>query len=327
MAKVSLVYWPRLPLARKAITEKLAAEPGVRLTISENLNEVIAALPGAAGLILSDADKIQARRVLEAIAATRDSFRWIQFITAGRDGFEAAGLPEGVEVTGPGLGVSPVVAEHAMALLLALMRQIPAAAASTAAAEWNRNLMSQMQSLEGRTIAIYGTGRIGREIARRARPFGTELVGISRSGSAVQDFDRVVAAHDASGALSGFDVVIAALPLTDETARMFDEAFFSALKPGAIFVNIARGRLVDQHALIQALESGHLSAAALDVADPEPLPGDDPLWKAPNLLVTAHLSGAGSQPSQARIANEVLGNFRRLSAAGRFAGSSKVAGP
>ena len=319
MVEVPLIYWPRIPLARKLIIEKLSAEPGVRLTVAESLDEAIAKLPGAAGLILADTAPDQARRVLDAIEATRDSFRWMQFVTAGCEGFEAAGMPEGVEVTGPGLGVSPVVAEHAIALLLALLRQIPAAAAATAAANWDRSLLAKMQSLEGRRMAIYGTGRIGREIARRARPFGVEVVGMSRSGSAVEDFDQVIAAADAAVALGSFDVVIAALPLTKDTALMFNAAYFAALKPGAIFVNVARGGVVDQPALISALESGHLAAAALDVAEPEPLPRDHPLWKAPNLLVTAHLSGAGSPASQARITNEILGNFRRLLAAGRFA--------
>jgi phosphoglycerate dehydrogenase-like enzyme len=319
MAAIPLVYWPRIPLARKPITERLTAEPGVRLTVAESPDELDAALPGAAGLILADAGPEEARRVLDRIEATRDSFRWMQFVTAGRDGFEAAGLPAGVEVNGPGLGVSPVVAEHAVALLLALMRQIPAAASATAAARWDRGLMARMQSLEGRRVAIYGTGRIGGEIARRAGAFGSEVVGISRSGRPAEGFERVLAAADAGAEAGGFDVVIAALPLTEATAGMFDDAFFAGLKPAAVFVNVARGGVVDQPALIRALEGGRLAGAALDVAEPEPLPAGDPLWQAPNLLITAHLSGAGSPASQARIVDEILGNFRRLTAAGRFA--------
>lgn len=319
MAEIPLVYWPRIPLARKVIIERLTAEPNVRLTVVESPEELETALPGAAGLILADAAADVARRVLDRIEATRGSFRWMQFVTAGRDGFEAAGLPEGIEVNGPGLGVSPVVAEHAMALLLALMRQIPAVARATADADWNRGLMPGMQSLEGRRIAIYGTGRIGSEISRRAGAFGAEIVGVSRSGRPAEGFDRVLGSADADAARASFDVVIAALPLSEDTAGMFDAAFFAALKPGAVFVNIARGGVVDQPALIGALQDGSLAAAGLDVTEPEPLPPGDPLWKAPNVLISAHLSGAGSPASQARIGDEILGNFRRLAAAGRFA--------
>lgn len=319
MTGIPLVYWPRIPLARKVIVERLTAEPDVRLTVVESPEELDAALPGAAGLVLADAAADVARRVLDRIEATRATFRWMQFVTAGRDGFEAAGMPEGIEVNGPGLGVSPVVAEHAMALLLGLMRQIPAVAEATADADWNRGLMPGMRSLEGRRIAVYGTGRIGGEISRRARAFGAEIVGVSRSGRPAEGFDRVLASADAEAERASFDVVIAALPLTGDTAGMFDAAFFAALKPGAVFVNVARGGVVDQPALIGALRSGSLAAAGLDVTEPEPLPPGDPLWKASNVLISAHLSGAGSPASQARIGDEILGNFRRLAAAGRFA--------
>src|ERR1022692_2008180 len=121
-----VVYWARLQLARRQILDALQAVPGAELTVVETLADLLAALNGAEALILYDAPPEQARQVLDALAAPDHTVRWMHFLTAGREGFDAVGLPAGVAVTTPAGCVSPTVAEHAMTLLLALVRRVPA---------------------------------------------------------------------------------------------------------------------------------------------------------------------------------------------------------
>src|SRR5690554_2559159 len=121
-----VVYWARLQLAKRQVIEALQAVPGAELTVVEQLPDLLAALKGADALIAYDAPPPQAKQVVEALSAEDNSVRWMHFLTAGREGFDAVGLPANVAVTYPAGCVAPTVAEHAMALLLALMRRVPA---------------------------------------------------------------------------------------------------------------------------------------------------------------------------------------------------------
>ena len=315
---VRVVYWPRIPLAKQLILSGMGEQPDAELVVCESVDDMPEALAGAQGMILSDTGADEAKRILEMIRAA-SSLRWMHFVTAGSEGFDAAGLPDSVTVTRPGLGVSPGVAEHAMALLLGVVRQLPAVAAATVAREWDRSLGPAMRSIEGMWVAIVGTGKIGREIARRAAGFDCEVVGVARGAREEPGFARVVAIDEADALWPETDAVVAAVPLTDKTRRIFGEAFFGRLRRGAFFVNVSRGGVVDQKALAEALRSGALAGAGLDVTEPEPLPADSPLWTCPNTLISAHLSGAGNVQNQQRIAGDVTENFERLLRDGHFA--------
>src|SRR4051812_34118800 len=122
---MKIVYWKRLPLAAAAVTAELTSVAGAHIAICETLAEVLAALPGAEGLVLFDAPAADAKPVAEALRAPGSTVRWMHFLSAGREGFEAVGLPGGVAITYAAGGAAPAVAEHAMALLLALGRRLP----------------------------------------------------------------------------------------------------------------------------------------------------------------------------------------------------------
>jgi phosphoglycerate dehydrogenase-like enzyme len=141
---------------------------------------------------------------------------------------------------------------------------------------------------------IVGFGHIGQEIAKRVRAFEAKVVGVRRSTSEHPLADTIITLDRLTDYLPQADVVVLACPLNEQTKGLANSAFFQHLKPGATFVNIARGKLVDQPALIEALQEETLAHAILDVFDPEPLPPDSPFWDMAKITVTPHSSNAGS---------------------------------
>lgn len=310
-----VVYWARMRLAKERIIAAVEAVPGAQLTVVETIDELMPELPGADALLLADAPPDMARKVKDALSSPENTVKWMHFLTAGREGFEAVGLPDGVAVTYPAGGVAPAVAEHAMTLLLAVTRRVPAMLAEQAKRNWSRETVSaNARSIEGMTMAIVGYGQIGREIARRAKGFGVHTIGLSRTARADEFLDESHGLDDLKPVLGRADIVMIAIALTDETRHLINADTIAAAKPGFILVNVARGGLVDQVALAEALVSGQIFGAGLDVVDPEPLPADDPLWEAPNLIVSPHFAGGASIESQKRLASGAAENLERLMA-------------
>jgi phosphoglycerate dehydrogenase-like enzyme len=309
-----VVYWARLPLAKARIIERLGRVAGCDLDVVDKLEQVLAALPGAEALVLFDAPVAEARQIVQALAAPGNTVRWMHFISAGREGFEAVGLPRGIVVSYAAGAVAATVAEHAMALMLALGRRIPEIAAQTGERRWDRAAAARATSLEGQTLAIVGLGHVGAELARRARAFGMRVVAVTRSAKPSPDVDAVAGLDALYRVLGEADVVAVAIALTGETHHLIDAAALAACRRGATIVNIARGGVIDQAALGDALRSGRIGAAGLDVTDPEPLPADDPLWACPNVLISPHFAGAGSRASVERLAASVVDNLERLRA-------------
>lgn len=307
-----VVYWARLGLARPQVTAALHAVHGAELTVVEKLPDLLAALAGAEALVTYDAPPPDARQVVAAITAPGATVRWMHILTAGREGFEAAGMPRGVPVTWAAGAVAPTVAEHAMALLLALARRVPEMVVQTREARWDRALAARAVSLEGGTLALIGFGHIGREVARRARGFGMRVEALTRSPAADPLLDAALPLDALHDVLPRADAIVVALALTPGTRHLLSADAFARCRPGALLVNIARGGLVDQVALRAALEDGRLGGAAVDVTDPEPLPAEDPLWGAPNLIISPHFAGGGSRASLDRLAESAAGNLRRL---------------
>src|SRR5690606_7842284 len=157
-----------------------------------------------------------------------------------------------------------------------------------------------------------GYGQIGRHLARRARGFGMRVAAVSRSGREDEYVDEAHRLSELSGVVRNADVIVSTIALTAETRLLFDMNMFAACKPGALFVNVARGGLVDQPALIDALGKGQLGGAAIDVTEPEPLPSNDPLWQAPNIVISPHIASSGSGASTRRLASSAADNLRRL---------------
>jgi len=311
-----IVYWAKLQLARKEITEALQAVPGVQLQVTASLPETLEAMRGAQGLVLVHGPQEEAKQVFEVLRSPGNTVKWLHFISAGREGYEELGWPPGVTVSYAGGGVAPAVAEHAMALLLALGRRVPELVSTVMARKaWDRTLVApKARSLEGATLVIVGHGHIGRELAKRAKAFDMRIVTVARTPRQEANVDHAMPLTALRTALTQADVVAVTIALTPETTHLLGEAEFAACKPGALLVNVARGPVLDQKALVRALESGRLGGAAVDVSDPEPLPADDSLWAAPNVLISPHFAGSGSPRSVQRLAEGAADNLRRFAA-------------
>ena len=309
-----IVYWAKLQLAKKEIIAALQAVPGAELQVTTSLEETLAALPGAQALALVHGPQDEARQVFAALRAPGNTVKWMHFISAGREGYEELGWPPGIAVSYAGGAVSPAVAEHAMALMLALARRVPDMLQVVMARRaWDRTLVApKARPLEGSTLAIVGYGHIGRELARRARAFDMRVIAVARNPQPDPLLDQALPLASLHAALRQADFVAVCVALTPETTHLLDDAAFAACKPGALVVNVARGPVLDQPALVRALQSGHLGGAGVDVSDPEPLPPDDPLWDCPNLIVSPHFAGSGSPRSIARLAEGVADNLQRL---------------
>ncbi|HZZ23854.1 MAG TPA: NAD(P)-dependent oxidoreductase, partial [Roseiarcus sp.] len=187
------------------------------------------------------------------------------------------------------------VAEHAIALILALTRQLHLARDNQREALWRGMIGDRArreQELGGKTLVVIGLGRIGTRLARLARAFDMRVIGVRRTARPAPDAaDEVVAQADLARALGEADIVALTCPLTPETQGLIGAAALAALKPGALLVNVARGKVVDEAALLAALADGRVGAAALDCFHEEPLPRESPFWALPNLLITPHAAG------------------------------------
>lgn len=217
--------------------------------------------------------------------------RWVQASMAGAgEVAEKAGLQStGVIVTTASGVYSGPLAEFVMMALLQHVKDLDRLRRDKAEKRWRE---AHTETLRGKTLCVLGMGSIGRAVAVRARPFGMRVAGVKRTvredDAAREDADELYATRDLHVALRGADYVVVTLPNTPETYRLVDAAAISAMKPGAYFVNVGRGKVVDEGALVEALQSGHLAGAALDVFEEEPLPEESPLWDLENVVVSPH---------------------------------------
>ncbi|MCC7282014.1 MAG: D-2-hydroxyacid dehydrogenase [Acetobacteraceae bacterium] len=221
---------------------------------------------------------------------------FIQSIAAGTDQFDREALrARGIRLASAQGVNERAVAQHAMALILAVARRLPEARDNQAKAVW-RGLISDLarreDELTGKTLLIIGLGRIGGRLARLAKAFEMTVIGVRRDpGAGANGADAVHAMAELPALLPHADYVTLTCPLTPETQGIIDAAALARIKPGAVLVNAARGKCVDEAALIAALRQGRLYAAALDVAAEEPLDPASPLWAMPNVLITPHAAG------------------------------------
>jgi len=199
--------------------------------------------------------------------------------------------------------------------MLALGRSLPRFGKAMPAGEWRRDLASEpgMQVVTGRTILVAGLGGIGQQVSLRAKALGMEVLATrnsSREGPTYVDY--VGLPHELPELVKRADVVVNSLPLTGATKGLFDATLFADFKEGAYFINVGRGGTVDTDALHEALTSGRLAGAGLDVTDPEPLPPDHPLWQLPNVIITPHISARGFDRASLRFV--IVENLRRYMA-------------
>jgi phosphoglycerate dehydrogenase-like enzyme len=188
------------------------------------------------------------------------------------------------------------IAEHVMAVILSLAKQIPFVIENQRRSRWAQNeFMGERLPwlLHGRTLGLIGVGTIGSEIAKRAAAFGMRVIALRRRPAygVIGHVDRVYGKDELDVFLGQCHVIVVAAPLTPETHGLLGAAQFAQLPNGAIVVNVGRAKIIETDALIEALKSGHLGGASLDVFPQEPLPAEHPLWKTPNVILTPHTSG------------------------------------
>jgi phosphoglycerate dehydrogenase-like enzyme len=301
-----LVNDPRMTAARLA--ELSDAHPGVRFVVPPDRE----AIPG----LIPDADAMMGSpRNAEFLAAPR--LRWIQSPGAGVEWmWQIPTIAESdVVVTNMRGAHAVTIAEHAFGLLLTLTRALRQFADYQQREEWARGQINErMVGIKGLTMGLVGFGNIGRAIARRATGFEMNVLAVDANpvppGEGVAEVWPLARLNDLCRAA---DVLVIAAPITPETRGMIGAEQIGLLKPGSHLLAMSRGGIVNEPALIAALESGHLAGAGLDVTEVEPLPAGNPLWRAPNIIITPHNSPASRLTSELvwSIFAENVGHFVR----------------
>ncbi|HEY5569750.1 MAG TPA: D-2-hydroxyacid dehydrogenase [Gammaproteobacteria bacterium] len=282
--------------------------------------------PEAAVAVVPGAD-VYVGLCTPAIVQAGSSLRWVHLISAGADACASQpGVAEGDILLTSSQGLhSPAVADHAMALLLAVSRRMNRYAVEQSRGRFDQPwanagvvLDSDIPELDGKKLLVVGLGGIGTEIARRGSAFGMHVRGTRNSSREGPDFVEYVGlADETKDLLAWADFVVDALPLTPQTRGMFDKATFAVMKPTAFFINIGRGETVVTGDLVDALQSGKLAGAGLDVSDPEPLTPGHPLWDMPNVVLTPHMAAASDQLER-RLVVLAMENLRRYAAGERL---------
>jgi phosphoglycerate dehydrogenase-like enzyme len=242
--------------------------------------------------------------------------RFIQSISAGTDQYAREALHvRGIRLASAQGVNENAVAEHAIALMLALARQLPQARDNQAGRRWRGMIPDparREEEISGKTLLIVGLGRIGSRLATLARGFGMRVIAIKRNPAVATGAAELVAAQDRlPELLPQADFAALTCPLTPETELLFGAAAFEAMKPSAFLVNVARGRVVDEPALIRAVEDARIAGAALDCFWDEPLPAHSPLWMLPNVLITPHTAGE-TRRYEDNVIDLLLENLERL---------------
>lgn len=234
------------------------------------------------------------RDLAETIARPGGRLKLLQFLSAGYENAEFFGIPDGVQVSNGSPIWAPMVAEHAVALMLGLLRRLPELEHSRASATWDRDgLAPRLGSLDGARVGILGYGTIGHEIAKRVRPFGAEPIGVARSAKA-DELAEIVSLDQLDRLLPTLDILVNVVPSSNATRHLIGNDLIARLRPEALIVNVGRGATTDEGALVEALRQNRIAGAGMDVFETEPLPADSPFWSLPNVIISPHTAGYGS---------------------------------
>ncbi len=306
------------PAARDRVADRLAAL-GLPLQVLPLLEDgsciadgeaaPLAETPAEAVWLTSDLAGRSFGNVLKSIAASR-TVKWVQTFNAGLDhpGYRDIAV-RGIRI-GASSAQAVAISEYVFAHVLDLYQGLADRRAAQAVGEWKR---LPFREVAGTVWLVVGYGNIGREIGKRAGAFGARVVGVRRSGAPAPHADEVCAMSALRDRLGDADVVVLCCPHSSETDRLVDAGFLAAMKQGAVLVNVARGGVVDDPALLAALDSGRVGAAVLDVFDPEPLPRSSPYWAHPSVRLTGHCSYAGNG-TVARAEDLFIANLSRYAA-------------
>ncbi|MGE0716470.1 MAG: D-2-hydroxyacid dehydrogenase [Alphaproteobacteria bacterium] len=286
-----------------------ARNTGLKFREVRDLDALKAAVPTADVLVVSGLWRNE-------LVELGPRLKFVQSIGAGTDQYSRDALKaKGIRLASAQGVNERSVSEHAMALILTFTRQLHLARSNQATRTWRPMITEptrREQELGGKTLVILGLGRIGTRLATLARAFGMRVIGIRRdTAAAAGAADEIVPPARLNEALAQADFVALNCPLTPETQGLIGSAALAAMKPSAVLINVARGRVVDEPALIAALEAGRIAGAALDCAWDEPIPTSSPLWAMPNVVITPHTAGE-TQKYEANVVDILLENLDRL---------------
>ncbi len=228
---------------------------------------------------------------------------WVQWLAAGveRCVHEPLLRERHMLLTNMQRTAAPSMAEHVIGMMLGLARHFDYFYRAQQQGEWARE-NPRLEDLEGKTVLVVGLGGIGTEVARRAHALGMKVTATRASSRSGPDYVSYVGLPEELPRLAAeADFIVNCAPLTPQTTGIFNKAFFAGLKQGAYFLSVGRGRSTVTQDLVEALRSGRLAGAGLDVVDPEPLPADSPLWRLPNVIITPHISADTSETAAQRV--------------------------
>ena len=286
-----------------------AARPLLEPGLPAALDVAWFATPGEAKTMIADADIAwvdmqPTHLVAEALGAAGPRLKWVSTIYAGLDAFPLTALRARNVTLTNGAGINAVtVAEYAVMGILVAAKRFDTVLRAQDRRDWLKDAPGKIE-LAGTKALVIGYGTIGRMIGDRLIAFGVDVTGVTRTGR-----DATITADAWRDRLGEFDWVILAAPSTDTTQAMIDRDALARMKSSAWLINIARGDMIDDHALIAALETGGIAGAFLDPTSPEPLPAEHPLWSTPNAMITMHLSGRSQTTMFARGAALFLENL------------------
>jgi phosphoglycerate dehydrogenase-like enzyme len=260
-------------------------------------------------------------RLPRGIFATTPRLKWVHAFGTGVDGIaDQETLRPDVLVTSTKGLHGPPVAEAALASMLALSRDLPRSVRAQDRRAWDK---WRMRLLHRKTVGILGVGAIAQALAPRCQAMGMTVVGMSRAPRPAAGFDRMVPRDALAAVVGEFDYVVLLLPLEPDTRHIVNDKVLAAMKPTCYLINVARGGVLDDAALVRALEARKLAGAALDVFDQEPLPEDHPFWRMPNVIITPHFGGYYDRYVE-DSADQICRNLERF-LAGRIAEMENVA--
>lgn len=217
--------------------------------------------------------------------------KWVQVISAGVNSVPLSDFREkGVILTNASGIHKYTISEHVIGILLYQMRSLPKVVENQENKDWNQDV--SIQQLYGKTMIIVGAGQIGRQLGKLAKVFGMKTIGVNRSGNEIEEMDQTITQERLKEVLGEGDIIVSILPQTPETINYFSKDLFATMKKGVQFVNVGRGTSVVEKDLLEALNNGTVSFAALDVFQTEPLNESSPFWDHENILITPHISGS-----------------------------------
>lgn len=283
LSHVLFVQSPHVMERQRSFVERVLSDRlGVTVQFASSPDDVEPATP---------VDAVIAPTVpwLPEVLARLDGVRWIHFLSAGVEKIWSMDVDwSAFELTkSSGVHAAPM-SEYAIGAMLYFAKRFDRFNEQSRRSEWERTWLDE---LTGRELVVLGMGSVGQAVAERARVFGMSVRGIARTPRSDRMFGRIAGLEELPALLANADYVVVTLPLTADTAGLVGTSFFAALKPGAVLVDMSRGCVTSEAALIAALDDGTLRGAALDVFEKEPLPDFSPLWNRPNVLLTPHIAG------------------------------------